>query len=160
MIDRIREAWFSGHHLIRDVVGTIAPLTAFIAMVIASYPAAQAVAQHLFTTYLAQISVWAFVLTMIVYLVGSYFIGSLVAFTGNLLHRVVQLMPIVGRRYSYQFWYKQNAADIERIYAKYFDYETWLSSGAAISPTDKINALKLYFQNIIHRDIQRPIGNL
>ncbi len=146
MIDRLRAVWFSSHHLIRDLVGTIAPLTAFVGLVVATYPAAQGVAHRWFVEYVADISFWAFVLAIVVYLIGSYFVGSLVAFTANLFHRAMQRLPLIGRKMSYQFWYNQNAADIERAYARYFDQESWLSSGAAISPTDKINVLKAYFQ--------------
>lgn len=146
MFERLREAWFSGHHLVRDLVGTVAPLTAFVALVITSYPAVQGVAHRFFIEYITALSFWAFVLAVIVYLLGSYFIGSLVAFTANLFHRAVQHVPLIGRKCSYQFWYNQNAADIETAYSRYFHYNTWLSSGAAVSPTDKINVLKLYFQ--------------
>lgn len=146
MLDQIRGLYFSGHHLTRDLIGNVAPLTAFAALLVAFVGPAQVIADNIFKNYLVSASVWTFILALVVYLAGGYFIGSVVAFTANFMQRLVSYLPYKGEEYSYTFWYKKDATDIDALYNKLFPEYQYLSSGSAVTPTDKINVLKEYFR--------------
>ncbi len=105
MLDQIRGLYFSGHHLTRDVIGNVAPLTAFAALVVAFSAPAQVTAPALYKGYLFQAGFWTFVLILIIYLTGGWFVGSVVAFTGNFIHRYLARIPWYGRELPYTYWY-------------------------------------------------------
>jgi hypothetical protein len=146
MIGGIKELYFSRHHLIRDLVGNVAPLSAFLLVYSIFDHNAQRLAKEIFTSYIINMSFWAFILCASTYVLSGYFIGSLANFGGNFINRMLRYVPRFGEKCSYPYWYKKDAKDIDDLYLKIFPDHQYLSSGAAVSPTDKVNALKEYFR--------------
>ena len=97
MINYTRRAYFSTHHATRDVLGALSPLTAFAALLIAFHSPARTGAATFFREHLANISFWAFVLAVVVYLVGRYFVGIAAAFFANYIHRSLQRLGSWGK---------------------------------------------------------------
>jgi len=52
-------------------------------------------------------------------------------------------LPTVGQRFSYAYWYGEASADIELLYERTFGDMLFAT---ILGPTDKVNALKLYFR--------------
>lgn len=146
MIEHIRGLYFSSHHLARDLLANVAPFTAFAVLATIFFAPVQAVVADLFRDYLLAATVWTFILALVVYLAGGWFIGTVVAFGANFLQRSWSKLPWFGKKCSYTYWYDKNVADIDNLYAKLFPDYQYLSSGAAVEPTDKINALKEYLR--------------
>ena len=146
MINYARQAYFSTHHATRDLLGALSPLTAFAALLIAFHDPARTGAATFFREHLANISFWAFVLAVVVYLVGGYFVGIAAAFFANYIHRLLQKLGSWGQTCSYTYWYAQDVDDIHDIYKDIFPNLQYFSSGAAVKPTDKVNILKEYFR--------------
>jgi hypothetical protein len=139
MIDHIRGLYFSNHHLTRDLLANVAPFTAFVCLLVIAFSPLQSVAIYLFKEYLLEASAWTFTLALIIYLTGGWFIGTIAAFGGTFLQRLWSRVPRFGNECSYTYWYNKDQGDINALYSKLFpDYE-YLSSGAAVTPTDKVN---------------------
>jgi hypothetical protein len=146
LAEQIRGLYFSGHHLTRDLIGNVAPLTAFSLAAIAAVPSVQSAAIDLFKNYLMAASFWTFILAVTVYLVGGYFVGAVVAFTANFMQRALSHAPRFGSRLSYTYWYNKDAQGIDALYRKLFPDYQYFTSGAVVTPTDKINTLKECFR--------------
>ncbi len=68
MFDNVRDIYFAGHHLTRDLIGNVAPLTAVCALVTLGSPSAREFALTVFQSHLAGIGFWTFVLILMAYL--------------------------------------------------------------------------------------------
>ncbi len=148
MFDNVRDIYFAGHHLTRDLIGNVAPLTAVCALVTLGSPSAREFALTVFQSHLAGIGFWTFVLILMAYLIIAYFIGAIANVAGNMLHRWWQRFRW-GKDTSYTYWYRKNEGGINSLYDRFFPGEFGaLASGAAVTPTDKINAIKEYLRTV------------
>jgi len=145
-ISGIKQLYFAGHHFTRDLIGNVAPITGASLVFILLDTPARRVGLTLFHSTLANLSFWSFALIVVTYLICSYFVGAIANIVGNFLHRVLQKVPKFGEKSSYNYWYRKNSADIDVLYQRFFPDYQLLTSGAAVSPTDKINVLKEYFR--------------
>lgn len=145
-ISSIKRLYFAGHHFTRDLIGNVAPITAASLAFVSLYPPARRLSLTMLDGTVVNMSFWGFALVIVVYIVCAYFVGAIANIIGNFLHRILQKLPKLGKKSSYNYWYKENSADIDALYQKFFPDYQFLMVGAAVTPTDKINVLKEYFR--------------
>jgi len=132
----------SSHHLARDLVGTVAPFTAFLFLAwLADPDPLRPLLVGLKSLFTAS-PVGLFLLAI----AAGYTAGKVVGAVGVLFTRWATHLPFaIGRRYSYADWYAQQRGPIVQLYAQVFSSRP----AFALSLTDQVNALKSYF-TVVH----------
>jgi hypothetical protein len=83
MTDTIRRLYFVGHHFTRDLIGTIAPVTASALAFVALYPPVRWYLVELFERNGGKLNFWGFLLTLCIYAICAYFIGAMANILGT-----------------------------------------------------------------------------
>lgn len=142
MLLTLAQLRLSGHHVARDLVGTVAPFTAFLFLAWLADPDPLRPLLVGLTSLFTASPVGLFLLAI----ATGYTTGKVVGAVGVLVTRWATHLPFgIGQRYSYVDWYEGQRIAIEELYSQVFSGRP----AFRLSLTDKVNALKSYF-TVVH----------